>query len=72
MAFIIDDFIFGIIRGAIAFLSFVGQAMAGVIGLATRDIQSMVVAILALLIFLWMLWWAPSKLPESFYFIPIK
>jgi hypothetical protein len=72
MAFIIDDFIIGIIRGAILFISLVSQIVAGVIGLATRDVPSMVLTLFVLLIFLWFLWWAPEKLPESYYFVQIK
>lgn len=72
MALIIDDFFIGLIRGMIAFLSLVAQIAAGIIALATRDLQSMVVTIMALLVFLYLLWWAPTHLPDSWYMVPIK
>lgn len=62
MAFIIDDLIIGLFRAAIAFLSLLGQISAGVIGIATRDEQSMVAVIILIMIFLYLLWWTPDVL----------
>lgn len=64
MAFIIDDLLLGIIRTVIALISLLVQISAGMIGIATRDAESMTAVVFLLIIFLYLLWFTPASLSD--------